>query len=120
MIIRSTRCLMPVPGRKGSLMSNGYIPFEKNIQANIQAIDVLSLLWRSSLLHFVIIVVRDDSQDNGCCSSLFLHPTSFSTFSALEETAAITDGAEEMYSSESSCRLTANLVIRRYHSVNES
>ena len=69
----------------------------------------------------MFIVVRDDSQDNGCCSSMFLHPTMFSTYSALEETAAITDGAEKIYSlSESSCRLTANLVIRRYHSVNES
>ena len=69
----------------------------------------------------MIIVVRDDSQDNGCCSSMFLHPTMFSTYSALEETAAITDGGEEIYSlSESSYRLTANLVIRRYHSVNES
>ena len=73
------------------------------------------------MLQFVIIVVRDDSQDNGCCSSMLLNLTMFSTDSALEETAAITDGAEEIYSlNESSCRLTANLVIRKYHSANES
>ena len=63
----------------------------------------------------MLIVVRDDSQDNGCCSALQ------ETYRALEETAAITDGAKEIHSlNESSSRLTANLVIRRYHSVNES
>ena len=84
---------------------------------NIQAIDVLRLLWRSSLLQFVIFVVRDDSQDNGCCSSLFLHLTMFSTYSELEETAVITDGAGEMSSwIVSSCRLTANLLILHIYS----
>ena len=80
-VIKSSRCVMPLPGRKGSLTCNGYFPFEKNIQANIQAIDVLRLLWKSSLLRFVVIVVRDDSQDNGCCSSMLLHPTMLSTYS---------------------------------------
>ena len=45
----------------------------------------------------------------------------FSTYSALEETAAIMNGVDEIYSlSVSSCWLTANLVIRRYHLVNKS
>ena len=106
---------------KGHKLETAIFLSWKNIRAKIQAIDVLRLLWRSSLLRFVIIVVRDDSLDNGCCSSMLLHPTMFSTYSALEESAGITDGAEEIYSlNESSCRLTANLVIRRYHSVNES
>ena len=55
---------------------------------------------------------------------MLLHHTMFSTYySALDETAAITDGAEEIYSlseSTSSCRLTANLVKKRHYSVNES
>ena len=73
------------------------------------------------MLRFVLmIVVRDDSQDTGCCSSMLLHLTTFSTYSALEETAAITNGVEEIYSlSESSRRLTEHLVIRRFQSMNE-
>ena len=106
---------------KGHKLETAIFLSWKNIRVNIQAIDVQHLLWRSSWLQFVIIVVRDDSQDNGRCSSMLLHPTMFSTYSELEETADITDGAEDIYSlNESSCRLTANLVIRRYHSVNES
>ena len=93
----------------------------KNIQANIQAIDVLRLIRRSSLVQFVTIVVRDGGHGNGCCSNLFLYITIYSTYSVLEETAAVTNGVEEIYSlNECSSRLTANLVNRRYHSVNGS
>ena len=110
---------------KRSLTCNDYFSLVKNYSSKhsskYSTIDVLRLPWRNSLILFVIVVIQEDGHDNGCCSSFLPYPTTISTYSALEETAAVTSGEKEINSIEPHLvRLTANQSLRRYHSVNES